>query len=264
MTIPLSAPGTSQADLRLALPQVTLCAVTSVNVQATLHALQVCLDQIAFADCKLLTDASVQSNHPEITIVPIRRIKSAREYSHFMLSELVDHIDTPHCLVAQWDGYVLDARRWRSEFLDYDFIGASWPHFHDGLDVGNGGFSLRSRRLMEACRDPCFIAKHPEDVAIGRTNREWLENKGLRFAPRDLADIFAAERAGHLDTCFGFHGVFNMPAAIGIEAFWEIYCLLDNRSTVWHDLGSLLKDVRRGAQPISRSARMLLDRVSAG
>lgn len=249
------------ADARLSLPQVTLCAVTSVNVQATLHALQRCLEQVSFGACLLMTDEPIKSCHPEITVVPIGRLESSRDYSRFMLSSLADHIETSHCLVVQWDGYLLDAGQWRPEFLDYDYIGATWPHFNDGHDVGNGGFSLRSRKLVEACRHPSFAGQHPEDVAIGRTNRDWLESQGMRFAPRILADAFAAERTGRIGAAFGFHGIFNMPAAIGVDAFWETYRSLDDRSTLAKDFGSILKDVRRGAQPVSRSARMVIDRV---
>jgi hypothetical protein len=251
----------AQTGPRLALPQVTLCAVTSINVTATLNALQACLEQVSFAACKLLADTPAMPEHPEIEVVPIRRLNSSHDYSRFMLSELVDHVDTSHCLVVQWDGYVLDAQQWRPQFLDYDYVGASWPQFDDGHDVGNGGFSLRSRRLMEACRDPAFVGCHPEDLAIGRANRPWLESKGLRFAPRELADVFAAERAGNVNAAFGFHGVFNMPAAIGVDVFWQAYRDLDDRSTIWHDFGSLWNEVGRGSRPISRSARMLIDRV---
>ena len=246
---------------RLSLPEVTLCAVTSVNVRATLHALSKCLEQVSFGDCKLLTDAPIRPASSEITVVPIRHLQSSRDYSRFMLSNLADHVETSHCLVVQWDGYLLDAAQWRPEFLDYDYIGATWPQFDDGHDVGNGGFSLRSRKLIQACRHPSFAGAHPEDVAIGRTNRDWLENQGLRFAPRDLADAFAAERTGRIGSAFGFHGIFNMPAAIGVDAFWETYRSLDDRSTLAKDFGSLLKDVGRGAQPVSRSARMVIDRV---
>ena len=192
---------------RLSLPQVTVCAVSSVNVAATLRALEVCVEQIAFADCLLLTDATVQPSHAEIRIVPIAPLASSAAYSDFLLHHLGDHVETSHCLIVQWDGHVLDARRWRPEFLEYDYIGASWPQFDDGHDVGNGGFSLRSRRLIEACLAPEFQPTHPEDLAIGRTNRGWLEEQGLRFAPRELADRFAAERGGELATSFGYHGV---------------------------------------------------------
>lgn len=253
----------SRSD-RLTLPQVTLCAVTSVNVLATLRALEACLQQIAFADCKLLTDAQVRSQHPEIQILPIDRISSAAAYSDYVLCKLIDHVETSHCLVVQWDGHVLDAQQWRSEFLDYDYIGAAWPHFLDGHDVGNGGFSLRTRRLMEACRAPDFSRLHPEDVAIGRTNRPWLEEQGLRFAPRELADRFAVERAGDLTTCFGFHGVWNMPQLLGVEAFWQIYRELDERATLWEDLPRLLDDLSGGDRSVRRRLRLLADRLCDG
>ncbi|MEE4451716.1 DUF5672 family protein [Novosphingobium resinovorum] len=246
------------SETRLALPQVTLCAVTSVNVAATLRALETSLQQIDFAACKLLTDASVLPRHPQIEIVPIRRIGSSAAYSDFLLAE---HVETSHCLVAQWDGHVLDAGRWRPQFLDYDYIGASWPQFGDGHDVGNGGFSLRSRRLMEACRMPQFTPLHPEDVAIGRANRGWLEQQGLRFAPRDLADIFAAERAGDVGTAFGYHGVFNMPRAIGVDRFWAVYRELDSLGTIRPDFGSLLWAVGRRRHGVRRALRMIADRA---
>lgn len=256
------ANGTFGEGTRLALPQITLCAVTSVNVSATLKALHACLEQIEFAECKLLTDANIKPGHPEISVVPIRRIDSSRDYSRFMLAELVEYVQSSHCLVVQWDGHVLNAQHWRPDFLDYDYIGASWPHFDDGCDVGNGGFSLRSRRLMEICRDPAFVGCHPEDLSIGRTNRAWLESEGIRFAPREVADAFSAERAGSIRAGFGYHGVFNMPTAIGIDAFWDIYRNLDDRTTVWHDFSSLLKQIVRGAQPLPRSVRMVMDRLT--
>ena len=247
-------------DTRLSLPQVTLCAASSVNVAATLRALEACLEQVDFADCLLLTDRPVISSNSEIRIVPIAPLKSSAAYSDFLLSKLMDHIATSHCLVAQWDGHVVDAQRWQPEFLEYDYIGASWPQFDDGHDVGNGGFSLRSRRLMELCRDAAFVPFHPEDVAIGRTNRSWLEEQGLRFAPRELADLFAAERAGDLRTTFGYHGVWNMPLAIGTEAFWKVYCELDDRSTFRRDFFRLLNEMRAGRRAMRRMVRMTLDR----
>lgn len=246
---------------RLALPQVTLCAATSVNLRATISALEASLAQVDFAACKLFTDASVKCEHPDISIVPIPRLNSSAAYSDFMLSQLVDHVETSHCLVVQWDGHVIDADRWHPEFLDYDYIGASWPQFDDGHDVGNGGFSLRSRRLMEACREGQFKLFHPEDVAIGRANRSWLEGRGMRFAPRALADLFAIERSGSLKDSFGYHGVWNMPRTLGVEAFWRIYCDLDDRATVRHDFASILKDVGQGSGGSWRVIRMIFDRV---
>jgi hypothetical protein len=244
---------------RLSLPQVTLCAVSSVNVQATVRALEASLAQIDVAAALLLTDRPVKPDHPAIRVVPIAPIPSARAYSDFLLTQLVDHVATSHCLVIQWDGHVLDAARWQPDFLDHDYIGASWPQFADGHDVGNGGFSLRSRRLMELCRDPAFRRDHPEDVAIGRTNRAWLEAQGMRFAPRALADRFAAERAGDVTTSFGYHGAWLMPQAIGVYPFWSLYRQLDDRSTIRHDFSAIFKQIGQGRGGWVRALRLALD-----
>lgn len=246
---------------RLALPQVTLVAVTSVNVAATIRALEASLAQVDVAACKLLTDAPVIPAHPNITVVPIAPLTSSEAYSDFLLTRLVDHIDTSHCLITQWDGHVLDAARWRPDLLAHDYIGAVWPQFTDGHDVGNGGFSLRSRRLMELCRDPAFQSVHPEDVAIGRVNRVWLEGQGMRFAPRPLANLFSAERAGDVSASFGYHGVWLMPRAIGGDAFWDIYRTLDDRGTIRHDFATLLRQMGRDRGGFARVARMIADRI---
>lgn len=244
---------------RLSLPHVTLCAASSVNVIATICALERSLKQIDFAAAKLFTDIPVQSDHPGITIVPIKRLNSSRAYSDFMLRDIMAHVHTSHCLVAQWDGHVLDARRWKPEFLDYDYIGASWPQFSDGHDVGNGGFSLRSRRLMAQCCNPDFIPSHPEDLAIARYNRVWLEGRGMRFAPTEVADLFSAERAGDISSSFGFHGAWHMPQALGVDAFWSLYRDLDDRGTIRHDFKSIIKQVLQGHAGWKRALGLIKD-----
>jgi hypothetical protein len=253
---------TPASQSRPHLPQVTLVAVTSVNVAATLAALKANLAQIRFGACKLFTDAQVAALPKAIELVPIAPLNSARAYSDFMLRSLVDHLETPHCLVTQWDGHGVDSRRWRPEFLDYDYIGASWPQFADGYDVGNGGFSLRSRALMEACRNPVFRQSHPEDIAIGRHNRAWLETQGLRFAPRALADVFSAERAGNPSSSFGYHGVWHMPRLLGAEAFWDIYRGLDERAGIRPDFLGILGQLAVGRGGVSRALGMAWDRIS--
>mgnify|MGYP003638660102 CR=1 FL=1 len=251
----------SRTGDRLALPQVTLCAASSVNVAATLRALEASLAQVDFAACLFFTDALVVPTHPGITIVPVAPIRSAAAYSDFLLTRMIDHVATSHCLVAQWDGHVVDAGQWRADFLDHDYIGASWPQFADGHDVGNGGFSLRSARLMALCRDKGFAGFHPEDVAIGRDNRAWLEGQGMCFAPRALADRFSAERAGDVAASFGYHGVWHMPRAIGVAAFWEIYCTLDDRGTVHHDFGALWRALGEADHFGWRRLRMICDYI---
>jgi hypothetical protein len=234
-----------------------------VNVRATLRALEVSLEQVSFGACKLLTDGAVKPGNGAIEVIPIARLGSSEAYSNFVLGSLVDHVETPYCLLVQWDGHVVDANRWQDAFLDYDYIGATWPQFDDGHDVGNGGFSLRSRRLMDLCRRPAFSCHHPEDIAIGRTNRTWLETQGMRFASRGLADTFAAERVGDPLGCFGYHGAFNMPRVLGARRFRDIYRGLDATGPVHHDFASILGQMAREKPMLA--AGMLLDRfVGAG
>jgi hypothetical protein len=240
---------------RLALPKVTLCAATSVNVPATIEALERCLRLASFSETLLFTDDRSDLGETSIRRIEAERMKGSADYSRFMLRDLVEHIRTDHVLVVQWDGFIIDAGAWDDDYLSYDYIGAPWPQFSDGHDVGNGGFSLRSKRLLEACLDPAFVHADPEDVAVCRINRAMLEEKhGIRFAPRPIADNFAFERTRPLGSVFGFHGIFNMIEAIGEEEFWKLYSSLDERSTaarnarlLWEQLGKFPYASRRRA-----------------
>lgn len=244
------------------LPSVTLCAAASVNVSATLSALRTCMDKLSFAECLLFTDKAIDTGG-NCRVVPIPRLESSRDYSQFILRRLADHVRTSHCLIAQWDGFVLNANCWDPEFLEFDYIGAPWPHFTDGRDVGNGGFSLRSRRLLEACRDPRFRLGAAEDVAICRVNRSLLEQEhGVRFADRQTAEQFSYERTVPPDPTFGFHGVFNMIEAIGADRFWDIYRTLDDRTTAYVDYWPIFWGLRSGRHPARRRLQFTADRIS--
>jgi hypothetical protein len=245
---------------KLELPTVTLCAAASVNVASTIGALRTCLAQAEFAECLLFTDAPVGDPGPSIRIAPIRGLQSASAYSKFILEDLLDHVTTEHCLIVQWDGFVLDKSAWQAEFLAHDYIGAPWPQFPGGLDVGNGGFSLRSRKLLEACRDPRFKGGHPEDLAICRTNRSLLEGEhGIRFADRATAERFAFERTKPPGSTFGFHGIFNMIPVLGADRFWELYNSLDDRSTALVDYRLLMKQLGSGRNALRRRMRLTGD-----
>ena len=204
---------TPAGDAVVALPDVTLVAVSDVALAATARALAISQAGLRFAEALLLTS---REPPPDLcaTLRKIDAIASRHAYSRFMVDDLHRHIATSHVLCVQWDGYVLDPARWDPEFLEYDYIGAPWPHFSDAMRVGNGGFSLRSQRLLEACAT-LEIGGEAEDVAICRTHRRELEQRfGLRFAPEDVAQRFAFERAEPHGDEFGFHGAFNMVGRV--------------------------------------------------
>lgn len=203
------------------LSDVTLVAVTSVAIEATLAAISTSRTHIRFGRSLLLSDVrpniGAESGIEWRQIAPLR---SREAYSRFMLRHLAEHIHTSHVLCVQWDGFVLDASRWESTFLDYDYIGSPWPQFTDSHDVGNGGFSLRSKRLLDACATIDHDGRMSEDVTICRQARALLESRdGMRFAPREVAKRFSYERCSAQGLEFGFHGVFNMPDILGAPRF---------------------------------------------
>lgn len=166
------------------------------------------MQKCAFARVVFITDRELAIDG--IDCVRIPAIASREAYSQFVIKELHAHIETEFALLVQWDGFVVNAAAWSDDFLGYDYIGAKWIFHTDGHNVGNGGFSLRSKRLLEALRDPEVVPGDLEDVTICRTYRSHLESAhGIRFAPEAVADRFAFEASYWTSPPFGFHGLFN-------------------------------------------------------
>lgn len=230
------------------LGSVTLVAVTGVALAATVEALKRSMEQARFAHVLLLSDRPPAGEPVGMVWRRINHLSSREDYTRFMLRELVDHIATPYALCVQWDGYVLDGARWDPAFLDYDYVGAPWPHFSDGHNVGNGGFSLRSRRLLDACRELPIDDPPLEDVIIGRRCRPHLEQLGFRFAPESLARRFSYERTRPRGDEFGFHGVFNLlprlPASTSLQLLRSLEPGMLARSERWELLRWALRHGR--------------------
>lgn len=184
-----------------------------------------------FGDRLFVTDRPADvAGRAGLRIVAVESLRSREDYSDVVLTGLAAHVHTPFVMLVQWDGYPVRPQNWTDAFLDYDYIGAPWPQFPSAIAVGNGGFSLRSRRLLEACRDPRFQSGHPEDLFICHVNRALLEQAhGVRFAPAELAERFSCERMGSAARAFGFHGLFNMPREMGLKAFLAFFATLDTR-----------------------------------
>jgi hypothetical protein len=197
---------------------VTLCAVTSVAHEATIAAMHHSLEQLGFERALFLSDSCpTLGSDAGIEWRCIAPLTSRNDYSRFVLHELADHIESDHVLIVQWDGFVRDGQRWQDAFLDYDYIGAPWPQFCDDNAVGNGGFSLRSRKLLMATKG-LAVSHEPEDISICRTYRRELELKyGVKFAGMDMAESFSYERGTSRGVELGFHGVFNMYAELGVD-----------------------------------------------
>jgi Flp pilus assembly protein TadD len=200
----------------LELPSVTLCCIDTVNPMLALRALRLSAAGIRFARVLMLSDRPLEAPSTEVrTIAPL---ESRAEYSEFVLKSLIAYIDTPHVLLIQWDGYVINPAAWKDEFLSCDYIGAKWFWHADAHRVGNGGFSLRSRKLLNALQDPRVELDGAEDETICRKFRTLLEQEhGVVFASEQLADEFAFEVEYPIGTPFGFHGLYNFCRVVSPE-----------------------------------------------
>ena len=216
------SPERAAPPIRPRLDDVTLCCVDTLHHAAALHAIRQSRAACDFGGVLLLTDKDIREDG--VDVVHIETIERVEDYSRAIMQDLVAHVRTSHVLIIQWDGYVVDARMWDPAFLAFDYIGAVWPFHDDNHRVGNGGFSLRSRRLMEALLSPAFPPLHPEDNAICRIYRPALEARGFRFADEATADRFSIEVGQQAGPTFGFHGVFNLwrfVAAADLPAFLD-------------------------------------------
>lgn len=218
--------------MSLSLPSVTLVAVTGLPPQSALYALWRSQRDIRFAAVKLISPVAALESADWFTaeVPQFEMLESIDSYNRFMIYHLWRHVQTEHVLVVQADGYVLDHRMWDPAFLKFDYIGAPWKvsrtayidPFGVHQRVGNGGFSLRSRRLLELPRwvDVPFdvnsndfynhmnVGLSSEDGNICVHNRHIFEMHGCKFADLETACRFSKEQPitqRRFRSTFGFH-----------------------------------------------------------
>ena len=200
------------------LPNVTLLCVETRDPELAHWAIDQCLSRTQFAKVVLITNLErVNKQRSDIEYVQAPNIRTTRDYSDLLLTGLDQYVKGSHVLVIQWDSFVIHPELWTDDFLSYDYIGPVWPH-HPQNPVGNGGFSLRSVKLLEAIKKPGFFKKHPEDYCICVDNKAFLEQEcGIRIAPANVAEQFAVERSPW-HQAFGFHGFFNFGRVLNDES----------------------------------------------
>jgi hypothetical protein len=231
---------------------------TAVCIDTKYHALAVkaaqrCAEQCVLDNILLLTDRPVDWPH---VIIPT--LSGIHDYSRFILEDLVRYIDTDYALVFQWDGFALDGNSWDHGFLDFDYIGAPW-WYNDQMNVGNGGFSLRSRRLLSIlASDPRINKEGAEDEIICRSvNRPILDEYGIRYAPTEVAGRFSFEYVAPRQRTFGFHGFFNFPAIYSDSRIVECIelepdCLLTAHGHCGRAADLAFSSVRLGRRALAR------------
>lgn len=197
----------------LELPDVTLCCVDTRSVPQAFYALRQCTTHARFGRVLFLgpePDRRYGEPPEGIDWVTIPALTGIQDYNRIVLKDLAAHIHTSHVLIIQWDGFITHPELWREDFLSVDYIGPPWYHGgHPGM-VGNGGFSLRSTRLLDALTSLDKLdTTEPEDMVICVQRRAELEREhGIRFGSLAMAQDFGCEYGDYRNS-FGFHGMHS-------------------------------------------------------
>jgi hypothetical protein len=205
------------------LDTITLVAISDVKINETIRSLIDCLDKMDFAYAKLITSIPIQ-NLPDNIILekPVFELDSGDKYNEFIFRELFSHINTEHCLIVQHDSRIINPQLWDDKWLLNDYGGAPWLIKNDAyichdtgehIRVGNGGFSIRSHRLLEIPKkyDILLTQEQNQFNEDGNTciyHRTRMLELGVKYMPLEEALIFSHE----LDVpeyksqpIFGFH-----------------------------------------------------------
>ncbi|WP_242826796.1 DUF5672 family protein [Butyrivibrio sp. NC3005] len=212
---------------KLQLPDVTLVAVTSVKIKATIKAMKYSMERVDFKDAVLVTHRKPLGLPSNIRFGKIEKLDNIDKFNYDMVYELYKYVNTSHIMLVHYDGFVVNPESWRDEFLDYDYIGAPWPippsddkiTFRDPdgklIRVGNS-VGIRSKKLLEAPSKlnipwQSFYGWYNEDGFLCCHHHKELEEYGLKFAPIEVARYLSQEQ--------------QMPETLGIVPFafhkWE-------------------------------------------
>jgi hypothetical protein len=191
----------------LNLKNVTLIAMASLDVEATVEALKYSSKNIDFGAIKLLSHYCPTNIDNTIAFNQIEKTKDIDEWSFKAIYTLPHFVDTDFAILIHADGFIVNPDSWKDEFFEYDYIGAPWPLPTDNFsyrDINNNlvrvgnSVSLRSKRLLDLPNklslswEP-FHGFYNEDGFICAKNKHIYDEHGMRIAPLDVAKYFSHE-----------------------------------------------------------------------
>ena len=214
---------------------IDIISVNCLNPLESLKALDYSTEILKFNNSYLFTNEKINSTKHKV--ININKFNSITDYSDFILG-IGNYVDSEYVLIVQDDGYIINPKKWTNEFLAYDYIGAPWPGQYTWRKrwknetylkayinskknrVGNGGFSLRSRKFLNFSSAFNSTNGIPEDVFLCLINYESAKKNGIKFPSAEIAYNFSCEvplggfnlskeiKNHHLDINqhFGWHG----------------------------------------------------------
>lgn len=188
----------------LDLTNISLVAIASNKIEETKKAIDICLSKCKFHDVLFFTHDNTVKNS-----IIIDELKSIKDYDKFVIRELPEYLreySSDFFLTIHWDGFIVNENAWTPAFLDYDYIGAPWPHVK--YMCGNGGFCLKSKKFINTQYDlrSNLDISLPDDVSLCIKHRSDFINAGCKFSDTKIGFKFSTECCDYWKfNSFGFH-----------------------------------------------------------
>jgi len=184
------------------LKNVTLICVAGVEIEKSYQAFLYSTKDIHYGGYVFISPCIPSNFSDKHTYIKCDKL-TPTSFSEFMFYELYKYFSTSHCLFVHHDGFVLNYNLWDDEFLNYDYIGAPWPFNSNNPNanlVGNGGFSLRSKKILElpSVKNIKLISTNDmpypvEDMNYCAYNLKTFLDNNIKYAPIQLASKFSTE-----------------------------------------------------------------------
>jgi hypothetical protein len=218
----------------LKLNDVTLISVSGIKSQETLDSMLYSCRGIEFADVVLVTPEKLENVPNFVHIHPCRPL-DYMGYNEYVFSELWKDVSTEFCLLVQNDSKVVRPWLWNDNWRRFDYGAAPWPIrensyiANDGvrMRVGNGGFALRSQKLMRTPMEKGMFLKEEqgfwhEDGNICCYWHKEMVDAGIKYMDLDSAIRFSFETLMPENRgipSFGQHKYFQLCQGESVENF---------------------------------------------
>lgn len=192
------------------LNNITIVAFSGTTSEQAVKSIKFSTKEIKFHKSIVFSHDKPNNLTNEIHFEHIEKL-SHDTYSKFILHDLNKYIDTDFCLITHDDGFIINPHLWTDDFLKYDYIGAPWRSHYPHARVGNGGFSLRSKKFLQLCEHIPWNGMH-EDALCCIFYKNFFIANDCKYAPIDVAMRFSLESKipecedYNLEKSFGFHG----------------------------------------------------------
>lgn len=200
---------------------VTLMAISSIEINETINSLIKCSEKLEFDSVKLVSHEKPNNLPSFIEYDYFPRINNIMDFNNFCWKDLHKFFDTSHVLTVQSHAWILRPELWEDSWLDFDWIGAPWKycndsyitHYGEHVRQGNGGFTLRSKKISEMPTKYNLPLNHErgfynEDGNFCVYYRKIFLDLGIKYAPVEVAAKFSYEQSipeNENVLPFGFH-----------------------------------------------------------